>query len=89
MFACPHCGQPGISAIRKSFLGPAVPTSCRACGKSVGVPYGKATIACMPLFASMYLGSLLGLVWPSFMIVGAGLAISIAIYLLWVPLVQR
>lgn len=36
---CPHCGEPGISALRKCCLGPAFPAKCRECGKKVGVPY--------------------------------------------------
>ena len=39
MLTCPHCGKPGISAMRKMYLGPAVPATCKTCGKKVGVPY--------------------------------------------------
>ncbi len=38
-YACPHCEKPGISSIRKSFLGIAASTSCKSCGQKVGVPY--------------------------------------------------
>ena len=38
MYTCPHCDKPGISRVKKLFLGPpAVPSSCKACGKRVGV----------------------------------------------------
>ena len=49
---CPHCGELGISVLRKCFLGPAVPAKCRFCGKKVGVPYWSiATI--IPMLMGM------------------------------------
>ena len=38
MYNCPHCGRPGISIIRKLFLGPGIPAKCRVCGRKVNVP---------------------------------------------------
>ena len=96
MYACPHCGQPGITRRRKSWLGPAIPTHCRACGKAVGVPYGKSFIANIPLFAGMILSYWLVVqfetIWSicvSVPIVAVGFAISLVIYLRWVPLIRR
>ncbi len=38
MHDCPTCRQPGVTRLRKAFLGPALPAKCRACGALVGVP---------------------------------------------------
>ncbi len=35
---CPHCGETGISALRKCFLGPVLTTRCQKCEKPVSVP---------------------------------------------------
>lgn len=40
VFKCPHCGDYGITAWRVMWLGPALPTQCRACTGRVGVGYG-------------------------------------------------
>ncbi len=51
--SCPHCGAAGISALRKAFLGPALPTTCSECRKNVGVPYGKSMLALLPWFVAL------------------------------------
>lgn len=38
MHKCPHCEEPGISALRKFFIGPEFPAKCKQCGQKVGVP---------------------------------------------------
>lgn len=35
---CPHCGQPGISAIRKMLLGLFSYACCSECGRLAGAP---------------------------------------------------
>jgi ribosomal protein S27E len=50
MQRCPHCGQSGISFTRKMFLGPAIPASCRVCGKLIGVPWS----AMLVVFADLH-----------------------------------
>lgn len=50
---CPHCGELGISALRKCFLGPALPTTCESCGQEVGVPYWSI-VTLIPMFAGMF-----------------------------------
>ncbi len=52
MLTCPHCGKPGISAMRKLFLGPAVPATCKTCGKKVGVSY-SSIFAGIPVVAAI------------------------------------
>ena len=49
---CPHCGNDGISGLRKCCLGPMIPASCSSCGKAVGVPYWSI-VAVLPLVASI------------------------------------
>lgn len=39
MYACPHCKNPGISMLRRAFLGPAMPATCSVCGAKVGVAF--------------------------------------------------
>lgn len=41
MFKCPHCNKLGITFIRKMFLGPFLPTTCKYCHKKVSVPYSS------------------------------------------------
>ena len=50
---CPHCGKPGISAMRKICLGPAVTATCKTCGKKVGVPY-MSMLAVVPFLAAIF-----------------------------------
>ena len=58
-FNCPHCGKPGISVMWKMCLGPAVPATCKACGKKVGVPY-MAMLAGIPFLAAIFGSPLVG-----------------------------
>ena len=85
---CPHCGKPGISAMRKMCLGPAVPATCKACGKKVGVPY-TAMLAIVPFLAAIF-GSVL--VEP-FALKAAlwigGIVVMAVIHMRWVPLEPR
>ena len=89
MFDCPHCGEPGISGLRKLALGPAVPATCQACGEKVGVPYFESFAAMVPLFLAIpvYLFS------PSLTITLAVMPILFVIsgfaYWHWVPLEPR
>lgn len=85
---CPHCGELTISVFRKLCLGPAVPTTCKACGKKVGVPY-SAVLAVLPLLAA-YIGaqSVESSALKALFFICGGLLMAL-IYLKWVPLEQR
>ncbi len=88
MYKCPHCGQPGISKMRKMCLGPARSTTCKACGERVGVPY-TSMIASIPFFiaviASLFIGS-----WAVKIILWfAGFLLMSVIHIKWVPLEPR
>jgi hypothetical protein len=54
MHRCPHCGEPGLSRIRKAFLGPAVPATCRRCGGKIGVGYVVTFAMVLPWMAALY-----------------------------------
>jgi hypothetical protein len=89
MYACPHCQQPGISAMRRAFLGPATPATCVACGRKVGVPWGKSYVAVAP-FALSFLGAAQ---MPSLalgaLLVAVGAAAMFALFYLYVPLIAK
>ncbi len=86
---CPHCGKRGISPVRKMWLGPALPATCTACGKKVGVPYVAALLAFLPFFVAIGVAAftepfaLKACLWVG------GFVVMSAIYLLWVPLEPR
>ena len=88
MYQCPHCGQPAISALRKTVLGPGVPVACQSCGKSIKITYPSWLKATLPGVAIM----VVALFFDSNLLVyglsTAGLALMIALHLLWVPLVK-
>ena len=88
MYRCPHCDQPGISAMRKFCLGPAASATCRACGKRVGVPFA-AILAAVPFIAAIVGATELDS-WPARVgVLLAGFVIMSVIHLLWVPLIRR
>jgi hypothetical protein len=72
--------------MRKLSLGPAVPATCRSCGRSIGVPW-LSMVTLIPFIAgagtAMYLQTSLSLALP--------VAGMIAMFFLWryVPLVRR
>lgn len=86
MHPCPHCGGPGISSTRKLSLGPAVPATCRSCGRRIGVPW-LSMVTLVPFLlgacVASYLRTPLAVTLPA-----AGM---IAMFFLWryVPLVRR
>ncbi len=51
---CPHCGQQGISALRKQLLGPVLSTNCSECGGTVSVPFGKTFLSLSPFYVSLF-----------------------------------
>ena len=86
---CPHCGKPGISLMRKMFLGPAVPATCKTCGKKVGVPY-MSMLATIAFVAAALLGSALvePLALEAAIWIGCFVVVSV-IHMRWVPLEPR
>ena len=85
---CPHCGKPGISVLRKMFLGPAVRTACKTCGEKVGVPW-ISMLGSIPAFVAVAAISLA----ESYEVKGVILLVTVVLLaianLLWVPLERR
>jgi len=89
MYECPHCGKPGIPVWRKLILGSLVPTTCKQCGREVGVPYSSMLLV-IPfiiamVLAMMYLDSVM---WKVVILVVLTLIMSI-IYLKYIPLIPK
>lgn len=74
--------------MRKLSLGPAVPATCKACGKKVGVPHW-AMFLTVPLIPAILFFPELESFWLGASLVVIGLAVSGAAHLYWVPLEKR
>ena len=87
MHACPHCGGPGISTLRRWSLGPALPATCQSCGRKIGVPWGRSMLTLVPFLLGI--GVLMWFRTP--LSAAAPVLGMIAGFLLWrdVPLVKR
>lgn len=85
---CPHCEKPGISALRKMWLGPAVPATCKACSKKVGVPY-TSMFAVVPFVASILASEAVESIMLKVAFWISGFIVMSIIYWRWVPLEQR
>ena len=86
---CPHCGELGISELRRMCLGPALPTSCRICGKRVGVPWWSMAMA-LPVFIALGLATFIeGSAVVSFWIGGLGVLGMCVLWASFVPLIKR
>jgi endogenous inhibitor of DNA gyrase (YacG/DUF329 family) len=85
---CPHCGKPGISILRKMFLGPAVPAKCKVCGKKVGVPY-TSMLAIIPFNAAILASAVVEpFAFKAALWVG-GFVVMTFIHMRWIPLEPR
>lgn len=86
MYQCPYCGKPAITFLRKVFLGPGAPVPCQACGKPVKVTFPAWLKAALPgavvMVAALFFESDLMVYGLSLI----GLALMIALHLMWVPL---
>ena len=49
MYSCPHCNKPGISSLRKNFMGGGLAATCKSCGGKVTVSYWKSVLAIIPM----------------------------------------
>ena len=89
MYQCPHCGKPAISFLRKAFMGPGAPVPCQACEKAVKINFPDWLKAALPgvlvMVAALFFESDLLVYGVS----TAGLALMIALHLLWAPLVKE
>lgn len=85
---CPHCGKPGISVMRMMCLGRAVPATCKACGKKVGVPYIAMSAAIPFLVAIVGSAFAESFALKAALWVGGFLGMAI-LHMRWVPLEPR
>ena len=90
MQKCPHCGEAGITTLRKQFLGPATSTKCKICGKRVSVPFWSL-VGVLPFIVSIPLVSILLSEEALLAYVLGGLTMCVAFVVLngYVPLVKR
>ena len=91
MYLCPHCNKPGISTLRRSWLGSAISATCTVCGSKIGVPYGKSMLALTPLFLGMVLASLVRDISfvASVLIWLVGIGAMFWMFFKFVPLIKR
>jgi hypothetical protein len=89
MYICPHCQQPGISALRRAYLGPAVPATCTACGGKIGIPWGKSMIAYLPMALSFFGANFLYNTTLMVLVLLAGTAATFFLHHFYVPLEAR
>ncbi len=54
-YICPHCNQPGLSTLRRAYLGAASPATCTSCGKRINISYRHSLFAATPLMISVML----------------------------------
>ena len=85
---CPHCGNAGISVLRKMCLGPAVPATCKACGKKVGVPYA-AMLAAIPFLTAIAGSTLVEPFALKAVLWAGGFVVMAVCHMRWVPLEPR
>ena len=85
MYTCPHCEKIGISVLRKAFLSPGMPATCKSCGKLIGVTYRSWIKAALP-GAAVMIGAvfLKSGIWMYGLSV-VGFALMIWFHLLFVP----
>jgi hypothetical protein len=88
MYKCPHCGEYGISMMRKMFLGPAYPATCKVCKKKVGVPY-TAMLAGIPFVIAIIIATLVDPIAVKVLLWNGGFILTAIIHMLWVPLEPR
>jgi len=87
-FKCPHCGVECITKSQKFRLGPAVPMSCEACGKKVGVPY-ISILSVVPFIAPMAFYGLFDNLALFIVALSSGFVAMTYVHIRFVPLVKR
>ena len=88
MFKCPHCNEPAVSWLRKMFLGPALPATCRSCGKKVGVPH-TAMIAVIPFGIAIVAARSIEPLAVKALLWIAGFLVMSVVHMLCIPLEPR
>ena len=86
MIRCPHCGQPGISPLRKAILSPGISAVCTVCKKPSSISYPSWLTAMLPGSVLMIAGLLVQSVRLEWILNTAGFLLMIVIPLLYTPL---
>jgi hypothetical protein len=86
---CPHCGHsPAVPLWRKSTLGPAVTTRCRACNHKVSVSW-VSLLTLLPMFGVIGLTSLSNGIAAKAALWAVALVLGYVLQWKFVPLVKR
>ena len=85
---CHHCGNTGVSFLRKMCMGPAIPTTCKSCCKKVGVPY-SAMSTVIPFIVAVQAARAVGSVAFGVVIVLGGIIAMSYIHMCCIPLEPR
>jgi len=88
MCTCPHCNKPGVSLLRKLCLGPAMPATCKECGRKVGVPY-SSMLAFIPFGVAIILVQIVDSTTLQMGIWVVGFLLYAVIHMKFVPLVRK
>ena len=89
MYLCPHCNKPGISVLRRAYLGPGVPATCTACGAKVGVPWSKSAIALLPFLLAILVAPSMPSLALSVLVWLLGAVAMIVLFFTIVPLIKK
>ncbi len=82
---CPHCGNQGVSATGKLFLGPIISMDCNVCGKKIGVPF-YSVFAIVPFLIAIQLLSYVESLSLALILAVILIVISAIVNVRWVPL---
>ena len=88
MYMCPHCGQPGISFLRRAFLGPLIPATCISCGKQIAIPWGRSFLAVAPFILALVATAFVPSLELKLLLWIAGAVAMFALFYRWVSLIK-
>ena len=76
--ACPHCGNSGVSTLRKFFLSPLRASTCRSCGQSIRLSRKAYIFIYLPVICMVVLG--VSTDTRSYRLAGVAIAITVALF---------
>lgn len=88
MYACPHCGGPGISVWRKLRLGPRGAAKCNTCGRAIGIGW-FAMLALIPFIAAITFAYTHQPLLTRVAVLAIGVGLMCVLHLKCFPLVPR
>ena len=84
---CPHCGEIGISFIRKATLGPAFPAKCKVCGEKMTVKMLPLLLTSIPLLIPVIMANSTGYTPEIILAIITGLLATSSLTVRFVPLI--